>query len=133
MESINIHPAKRFALRHTAFELAYFRRLFIFIKRENTFLKQRISDALQDAGDAFISSELEHFKIKVSDYDAMIFIACADIAVLANALKKTTDSNEGTPDVIIKEAEKIRKALLPVSKNFILLNSHLNKFLTDKS
>lgn len=133
MESTNILTPKTFALRYTGLELAYFRRILIFIKSENTFLKQQISEALQNVKDKLTCQELEHFKIKAFNYDTMIFVAFADIAVLTGALRKAADLNECPPDVITKETSKIRKALLLLSKNFLLLNSHLSKFLTDKS
>ncbi len=104
-------------------------RLLEFFKQENTLLKNRLAEVVDQQADRDFLALAEQFQNKFIIKDEFIDELRHDINKQLQEIVKTDDSS--TNQKLIKKQEKLRNEMEYFEKKFTSLKNEFNKYLSD--
>lgn len=111
-------------------ELESFRRQMVFIKEENIYLKNRLSEVLKETTEPALVEELEIFQTRFIHYDMAVSISRSDIVSLESLLQN--DFAEREEDFQLQKLKKMRSEFLALFIEFSNLKFNFSNFLLEK-
>jgi hypothetical protein len=104
-------------------------RTLVYLKQENIFLKNRLSEVIKDINIDDMQ-KIEEFQSRFLNKDTIMSIIQHDISLQKKLL--TTASNEkGITDTILKKQKKLRDETELLEKKLIVLRTSFNTYLAD--
>ncbi len=105
-------------------------RLLEFLKQENAYLKNRLSEVLDHNTNKDFLPQAEHYQNLFIVKDEFMDEMRHDVHEQGTALKKVSDTVEDTIDIkLVKMQEKLRNEMEFLEKDFIKIKNEFNKYL----
>ncbi|MEO6733343.1 MAG: hypothetical protein ABIN01_19125 [Ferruginibacter sp.] len=114
---------------HFLHENVAWKRLFDFLIQENSYLKTRLSEVVDNATDKIFIANAEHFQNEFLLKDEYIMDIGNDIKMQERNLHMAIMENRSPDEKIYKKQDKLRNEIASLEKNFSALRSEFNKYL----
>ena len=112
------------------YEIQTWDRLLEFLKQENAYLKNRLSEVLDHNTNKDFLPQAEHYQNLFIVKDEFMDEMRHDVHEQETALKKVSDTVKDSIDIkLVKMQEKLRNEMEFLEKDFIKIKNEFNKYL----
>lgn len=118
-------------LKQLQYESDAWKRLLIFIKEENVFLKNRLSDVLKDHYNDQMLLEIEYYQENFIKEDEWVMLLRNEVAEFDKLLMREIFEDGKVEKEIIRRLQKLRNNIAIAEKQFASLKSSFTGFLSE--